>query len=52
MNEELTSTAQETFSRIRTLLMEARRVALSAVNVAMVNAYWNIGREIVEEEHP
>lgn len=37
-------------ARIRTLLTEARRDAFAAVNIAMVKAYWNVGREIVEEE--
>jgi len=47
---ELTSTGSETLARIRVLLLAARRGVLTAVNVAMVNTYWNIGREIVEEE--
>ena len=35
---------------IRLLLRQARQQAYSAVNSAMVEAYWNIGRRIVEEE--
>jgi predicted nuclease of restriction endonuclease-like (RecB) superfamily len=50
MSEELLSIASETLSRIRTLLAEARRTALSAVNLAMVQTYWSVGREIVQEE--
>lgn len=50
MSEDLLPTTPETFTRIRAVLMEARRAALSAVNSAMVQAYWEIGREIVEEE--
>ena len=50
MNNDLLPITPETFARIRALLMEARRAALSAVNAAMVQAYWNVGREIVEEE--
>jgi len=38
------------YSRIREILETARSNAYRAVNVAMVQAYWNIGREIVEEE--
>jgi hypothetical protein len=36
--------------RIRVILSRARRGALQAVNSAMLAAYWEIGREIVEEE--
>ena len=35
---------------IRQMLRQARQQAYSAVNSAMVEAYWNIGRRIVEEE--
>ena len=37
-------------SRIREILAQSRSQALQAVNSAMVRAYWEIGREIVEEE--
>jgi len=50
MSDDLIPTTSETFARIRAVLVEARRTALSAVNAAMVQAYWNVGREIVEEE--
>lgn len=46
----LLPSAAETVARIRETLLQARRAALSAVNAAMVGAYWEIGREIVEEE--
>jgi hypothetical protein len=36
--------------RIREILKDARSRALQSVNVAMIAAYWHIGREIVEEE--
>lgn len=36
--------------RIREILADSRGRALQAVNAAMVRAYWEIGREIVEEE--
>jgi hypothetical protein len=39
-----------TYLSIRAILEEARRTAYRAVNVAMVQAYWEIGRIIVEEE--
>lgn len=38
------------YRNIRQILEDARKIAYSAVNVAMVQAYWNIGRLIVEEE--
>jgi predicted nuclease of restriction endonuclease-like (RecB) superfamily len=38
------------FEEIRTILHQARQNALTAVNSAMVEAYWQIGRRIVEEE--
>jgi predicted nuclease of restriction endonuclease-like (RecB) superfamily len=42
---------QETFvSDILTILTDARQKAYSAVNFAMVDAYWHIGKRIVEEE--
>ena len=41
---------QETYERIRAILSEARARAYRAINTAMVVAYWEIGRVIVEEE--
>ena len=38
------------FSEIRQILIGARQTAYKAVNFAMVTAYWNIGRLIVEDE--
>lgn len=37
-------------SEIKTILAQARQKAYSAINSAMVEAYWNIGKRIVEEE--
>jgi predicted nuclease of restriction endonuclease-like (RecB) superfamily len=48
--QQLPATVTECFSRIRAVLLTARRQALMTVNAAMVQAYWNVGREIVEEE--
>jgi predicted nuclease of restriction endonuclease-like (RecB) superfamily len=39
-----------TYQSVKQVLEEARKKAYSAVNFAMVQAYWNIGRIIVEEE--
>lgn len=41
---------QNIFNDIRRILDDARRKAFSAVNFAMVEAYWQIGKRIVEEE--
>jgi predicted nuclease of restriction endonuclease-like (RecB) superfamily len=38
------------YSGIKKILEEARSRAYRAVNISMVQAYWNIGRVIVEEE--
>ena len=38
------------FEEIRSILQHARQNAYAAVNSAMVEAYWQIGRRIVEEE--
>lgn len=43
-------TYQHIYGRIRKVLEEARAKAYRTVNVAMVQAYWNIGRLIVMEE--
>jgi predicted nuclease of restriction endonuclease-like (RecB) superfamily len=37
-------------SEIKQILAQARQKAYAAVNFAMVEAYWNIGKRIVEEE--
>jgi predicted nuclease of restriction endonuclease-like (RecB) superfamily len=37
-------------SEIKQILADARQKAYKAVNSAMVEAYWNIGKRIVEEE--
>lgn len=46
----LTQTDPELLSAIRDILNETRTKLQSAVNTAMVQAYWNIGRLIVEHE--
>jgi len=38
------------YTRIKSILETARNNAYRAVNFAMVAAYWNVGREIIEEE--
>lgn len=41
---------ESTYQSVKQILEEAREKAYSAVNFAMVQAYWNIGKVIVEEE--
>ena len=38
------------YNDIRAILQKARHKTYSAINTAMVEAYWNIGKRIVEEE--
>lgn len=35
---------------IKQILSQARQKTYQAINTAMIEAYWNIGRKIVEEE--
>ncbi len=49
MSDELTPSS-DFFTDVRAILADARRAAYTAVNSAMVAAYWQIGRRIVEEE--
>lgn len=44
------SSLNATYQNIRAILEKARSTAYRAVNFAMVQAYWEIGRIIVEEE--
>ena len=52
-NEIITETdgsiiSNETYDTVREYVVEAQRQVTSAVNSAMVNAYWNIGKQIYE----
>ena len=47
---EKTKAVESIYSRVREILETARSSAYRAVNFAMVQAYWHIGREIVEGE--
>ena len=44
------SASSPLFAEIRQILINARKTAYKAVNFAMVTAYWDIGRLIVEDE--
>jgi len=41
---------KQTYKSIKTILKKARSKSFKAVNSLMVQAYWSIGRIIVEEE--
>ena len=38
------------YAQIRDILQAARQRSYRAVNIAMIEAYWQIGRQIVEHE--
>lgn len=48
MNDKLVTT--NVFQSIKTTIDEARNKAKQSINHIMTEAYWNIGRLIVEEE--
>jgi len=50
MNGKNIAKKNSVYQRIRAIIEESRGRALYAVNTEMVQAYWLIGREIVEEE--
>jgi len=50
MNNKKVIPNSKFFEEVRELLAQARQKAYAAVNFAMVEAYWQIGRRIVEEE--
>lgn len=45
-----TTSFEPLYERIRLALLDGRKRSYQAVNFAMVETYWNIGRMIVEEE--
>ena len=44
------SVENELFKNVRAILAKARAAVYAAANTAMVEAYWNVGREIVEKQ--
>lgn len=50
MKDNTTVTNKTFISDIRNIIIEARHKAYSAINTAMVEAYWLTGKRIVEEE--
>lgn len=50
MSKELMQNIDNLYQRIREILESARNKVYRTANVEMVQAYWDVGREIVEEE--
>ncbi len=50
MKKALTPSFENFYDKIKEILESARNRSYMAVNFEMVQAYWNIGRSIVEEE--
>ena len=50
MSGELERSGKDLYGAIRQVLQSARQTAYKAVNFAMVQAYWQVGRLIVEDE--
>ncbi len=50
MDEIIKQNHNQLLTNIREILLSARHTAYKAVNFAMVTAYWNIGKLIVEDE--
>ena len=50
MNNEVSRLNVEFYGSVRNILSEARRKAAASINFIMVEAYWRIGRSIVEQE--
>lgn len=47
-NENSNLAKQDTYNTVRGYIISAQRQVTAAVNSAMVNAYWNIGKQIYE----
>ena len=50
MSKESIQDSDNLFQRIREILEDARNKVYRTANTEMLRAYWNVGREIVEEE--
>lgn len=48
--EVVESAERELFKNVRAILAKARATVYTAANSAMVDAYWNVGREIVAKQ--
>ncbi len=50
MGKSLSTSFESFYERIREILEGARNKVYRTANMEMLQAYWNVGREIVEEE--
>lgn len=50
MNDKKLILYEDIYSEIKEALLSSRKQAYTAVNFTMVQAYWQIGRIIVEHE--
>ena len=50
MQSEIEKTNPDFVSDVKTILEQARKSAYQAVNTTMVQAYWLVGKRIVQEE--
>ena len=48
--EVLEAVEDELYKNVRSYIAKARRKVYAVANTAMVDAYWNVGREIVEKQ--
>ena len=48
--EVVEAVESELFKNVRAILAKARATVYTVANTAMVEAYWNVGREIVEKQ--
>ena len=51
MDKNLINLHDNTYGKVRDTVITARRKVYSAVNFAMVEAYWEIGKEIFEAQN-
>ena len=49
-SNNITSHSVNFIREIKQIVIEARQKAYTAINSAMVEAYWQMGKRIVEEE--
>ena len=50
MDKSLIQNIENLHERIRTIVENARKKVYQAANYEMLEAYWEIGKEIIEEE--
>ena len=50
MNNDISQNTGRIIKKIQKILDESRNMVYRTANTDMLRAYWNIGKEIVEEE--